>query len=66
MKFKAKPEKPVQSLNELEVPIDSEGYVHGWYVDGFIVGSPVEYTDEYIALEYWCPIYEDTLKQVDD
>lgn len=66
MKFKAKPEKSIQSLIEQGVPIDPDGYVRGWYVDGFIVGTPVEHTDEYLALEYWCSIYEDTLKPVDD
>lgn len=45
--------------------LDEEGYVHGYYVDGYIVGDIAEVTEDYIHLEYWVPIEKDTLTQVE-
>ena len=68
MLFKAKPTAYACSAEhysyDWSLPLDDEGYVHGWYVDGFIVGAVQESTEEYIALDFWCPIEKDTLEAV--
>lgn len=65
MLFKAKPKTSVFDqetyLDECP-PVDADGYIHGWYVDGFIVGAVQESNEEYIALDFWCPIEKDTLE----
>lgn len=63
MKFKAKPKMVDQTPSDFDIPVDAEGYVRGWYVDGFIVGEVIESTEEYINLEYWCPVDVSTLEQ---
>lgn len=63
MRFKAQPKLVDQTPSELDIPLDSDGYVHGWYVDGFIVGKVMESCEEYIALEFWCPVDVSTLEQ---
>lgn len=66
MLFKAKPTAYACSTEhysyDWSLPLDDEGYVHGWYVDGFIVGAVQESTEEYIAMDFWCPIDKDTLE----
>lgn len=68
MLFKAKPK--TTSLNhelysyEWTPPMDADGYIYGWYVDGFIVGAVQESNEEYIALDFWCPVEKDTLEVV--
>lgn len=66
MLFKAKPKASAFNHElysyEWTPPIDANGFIHGWYVDGFIVGSVQESTDEYIAPDFWCPIEKDTLE----
>lgn len=66
MLFKAKPTAYACSAEhysyDWSLPLDDEGYVHGWYVDGFIVGAVQESNEEYIALDFWCPIEKDTLE----
>lgn len=68
MLFKAKPTAYACSAEyysyDWSLPLDDEGYIHGWYVDGFIVGAVQESTEEYIALDFWCPIEKDTLEAV--
>lgn len=68
MKFKAKSKEELteEMADEdlwysLKEYIDDEGYIYGWYVDGYIVGGMVEVNDEYCSLEYWVPVIEDTL-----
>lgn len=68
MKFKAKPKEELteEIVDEdlwyfLKEYVDDEGYIYGWYVDGYIVGGMVEVNDEYCSLEYWVPVIEDTL-----
>lgn len=39
------------------------GWVYGMYVDGFIVDDVIEATDEYIALDRWCPVDIDSVGQ---
>lgn len=66
MLFKAKPTAYAFSAEhysyDWSLPLDEEGYIHGWYVDGFIVGAVQESTEEYIAMDFWCPIEKDTLE----
>ena len=75
MKFKAKPayEAPTETIigyEELEPfegfydLLDDEGYVHGYYVDGYIIGGIAEVTDEYFQPEFWCPIDKSTLAAI--
>lgn len=75
MKFKAKPEffKRVDStVGLLEVEpfegfyklLDNDGYISGYYVDGYIVGKISEVTDEYFSPEFWCPVDKSTLVKI--
>lgn len=41
--------------------IDDDGYISGFYVDGYIIGKIIESSDEHILPKFWCPIQEDTL-----
>lgn len=69
-KFKAKPVASIEEIKDtlyadelayLENVIDEDGYAHGYYVGGFIVGEMVEANDEYCTLEYWIPVLPETL-----
>ena len=66
MKFKAKPlwntEEKEFLAKELAQYIDNDGYIHGWYVDGSIVGKFVEFNEEYTMNEFWCKVDIDTLE----
>lgn len=75
MKFKAKPDckAPTETIigyEELEPfegfydLLDDEGYIHGYYVDGYIIGKIAEVTDEYFQPEFWCPIDKSTLVKI--
>ncbi|KAF1295168.1 hypothetical protein BAU15_05295 [Enterococcus sp. JM4C] len=68
MKFKAKPIKEMskEDLEYIEFKPDAEGYIHGFYVDGYIVGKVIEANSEYISLENWCPVDVDTLQMEDE
>lgn len=62
--IKAIPDLPESDLDETKeygYRMDEEGYIHGWYVDGYIVGGIEEVNDEYISLEKWCPVHPDTV-----
>lgn len=67
-KFRAKPtEKVMELMNEnYYFWMDEEGYVHGNLVDNYITGGVVEAEEEYIALEYWCPIKPETIELVEE
>lgn len=41
---------------------DDEGYIHGYYVDGYIVGPVVDVDQEYISLEWWCLVQQSTVE----
>lgn len=64
MMFAAVPLEEVQKqiLEEMPEAMDDWGYVHGYYVDGYILGAIEESTEEYIEPEFWCPIEKDTLE----
>lgn len=64
MKFKAKTQFVDQNPSDFDIPIDKDGYVQGYYVDGYIVGDFVEANEEYTSLEWWCPVDVSTLKEV--
>ncbi|MDG4969273.1 hypothetical protein [Lactococcus lactis] len=70
MKFKAKPDMFMSgqvldnvygTVDWLVERLDDEGYIHGYYVDGYIVGKVADATDEYFNPEFWCPIDKSTL-----
>ena len=70
-KFKAKPKKPFDPAFDdpddvawFEDLLDEDGYIHGWYVDGYIVGNIVEADDEYIAHEFRCSVDKETVEVV--
>jgi len=53
-----------KEIDWVEEHLDDDGYVHGYYLDGYIVGGFIEVNSEYTNLEYWVPIEEDTLRAV--
>lgn len=44
----------------------ADGYIKGWYVDGFILGDIIEVDDEVLNFEYWIAVDESTLREVQD
>lgn len=68
--FKAKPLKnnidpafdDPDDVEWWEEYLDNEGYIHGWYSDGYIIGHVIEADDEYIIHEFWCAIDKSTLQ----
>lgn len=74
MKFKAKPaykryqgvvigfqDEPFEGYYDL---LDTDGYVSGYYVDGYIIGKIAAVTDEYFQPDFWCPIDKSTLVKI--
>jgi hypothetical protein len=69
MKFKGKPIdiEPYEDglwSSWFEEILEEDGYVHGYYVDGYIVGDVVDATDEWINLSFWCPVDKDSVEVV--
>ncbi|MFK4951597.1 hypothetical protein ACI1S3_05945 [Lactococcus garvieae] len=67
MKFRAKPtglDKDWSLEHWTDDYIDEEGYIHGYYVDGYIVGDVVDATDECINLSFWWPVDKDSVEVV--
>ena len=69
MKFKGKPIdiEPYEDgswPSWFEEILEEDGYVHGYYVDGYIVGDVVDATDEWINLSFWCPVDKDSVEVV--
>ena len=69
MRFKAKPKEELtkEMVDEdlwyfLKEYVDDDGFIHGWYSDGFIIGHVIEADDEYIIHEFWCPVDKTTLQ----
>ena len=42
--------------------LDEDGFIHGWYSDGHIIGDVIEVDEEYIIHEFWCPVDKSTLQ----
>lgn len=64
MKFKAKPiqiENEYEDTSWLDEKLDEDGYIHGYYVDGHIVGDFAVLDSEYTHLDYWVPVQKETL-----
>lgn len=75
MRFKAKPAyernqdlkngihgtEPFEGFYDI---LDADGYVRGYYVDGYIVGKVSEVTDEYFLPDFWCPVDKTTLVKI--
>lgn len=68
MKFRAKVDESKISVWDAEWTdfcedgiIDEEGYITGWYVDGFILGDVVEADSETIIFGYWVPVLRETV-----
>ena len=61
-KFRAKTNVNIEEVEHIKIEHDGS-WVFGTYLDGFIVDGVAEATDEYIALEFWCPIDIDTVGQ---
>lgn len=67
MKFRAKPiydDQDWEAQPFLEDLIDEEGYIQGYYVDGYIVGEVIESTDEYITLSFWWPVDKESVEVI--
>lgn len=65
LRFTAKSELTVEELNELHIP-HTNGWVTGWYADGYILGDIIEVDEEYIVHEWWCKVDENTMQEGDD
>lgn len=62
IKFRGKAECGIEELEKQGFKHEN-GWIYGTYLDGYIVNGVVESTDEYIALEEWCPIKIETVGQ---
>lgn len=50
----------------LKERLDEDGYIHGYYVDGHIVGDVIDSDDNGFQPEFWCPIDGSTLELVNN
>lgn len=69
MKFRAKVDTSKLTMDEewqefFEEKV-TDGYIAGFYADGYILGDLVESNDEYIIFEYWIPVHKDTVERVE-
>jgi uncharacterized phage protein (TIGR01671 family) len=62
IKFRGKAECGIKELEKQGFE-HVNGWIYGTYLDGYIVNGVVESTDEYIALEEWCPVKIETVGQ---
>lgn len=60
--YKGKATGTIESLNELEIK-HKNGWVYGYYVDGYIVSGIMEATEEYLAHEQWAKVHPDSVGQ---
>lgn len=60
--YKGKAIGTIESLNELEIK-HKNGWVYGYYVDGYIVSGIMEATEEYLAHEQWAKVQPDSVGQ---
>lgn len=70
MKFRAKIDESKIAMLESgwldyhETNVDEQGYVTGWYADGFILGDVVEADADNIIFEHWVPVLRETVELV--
>lgn len=62
IKFRGKAKSTLEELTQSEI-YNKNGWVFGSYIDGRIINGVLESTEEYIAIETWCPIIPETLGQ---
>lgn len=62
IKFRGKSVLSIEELKEKEIPHEN-GWVYGWYVDGWIVGNYADSDDELIAFEWWSQVIHETVGQ---
>ncbi len=60
--YRGKSVLSIEELNDKEIP-HKNGWVYGWYVDGWIVGNYAESEDEWIAFEWWSQVMPETVGQ---
>ena len=71
-KFRAKIKNFEEVKEELEeltdcvfpMPYTKDGYVEGFYLDGYICGEIEDVTDEYISPSWWVKVDKETLEEV--
>lgn len=54
---------PIKTMDERGIEHEN-GWVTGWYADGFIIGDMVEVEEDYITFEFWCPVISETVEVV--
>lgn len=64
-KFKAKSELNIEEMDGFGIPHEN-GWVTGWYADGYLLGDALEVHEEYIAHEWWCKVDKNTVKSLDN
>jgi uncharacterized phage protein (TIGR01671 family) len=62
IKFRGKTKCPIEELIKIEIEHDNE-WIYGIYVDGYIINGVVEANNEYIEIESWCGVDENTVGQ---
>lgn len=60
-KFKAMATINQQDLDFHSIP-HNNGWIEGYYIDGYIVGGIIEANSECVTHEWWCPIEVNTLE----
>ena len=71
-KFRAKIKNFDNFKEELEelteymmtIPFAEDGYVEGFYLDGYVCGEIEDVTDEYISPLWWIKVDKETLEEV--
>ena len=48
----------------MTIPFAEDGYVEGFYLDGYICGEIEDVTDEYIYPLWWIKVDKETLEEV--
>lgn len=52
----------IEEMDLLEIP-HKNGWVEGYYCDGYILGDVVEAGEEYFYPHFWCPVDKETVGQ---
>lgn len=62
IEFRGKATGSIEELEELGIN-HTNGWVHGSYIDGFIINTVIEASDEYISIGQWCQVDSRTVGQ---